>query len=411
MATQEKYPCYISIQDDVTGVSVELPSEKDGTMLLSTIASQFPGAIGLRFKSETGSLRGVRLSEDNVFDIPLDGWGSVDYQIVMPGRAVPTGTKRKMQDISIHNKAATMEEAEEEEEEEDEEELSPLEKMKKMTEAEILSDLIIMNVPYESNDADVKTHFETFGELDFCELKTGKEAPKHRGFGFIRYKTVDAVEKCLSATHVLHERKVDVCFPKDKSKDDGTPNKLFIGRLPKDITEPEMQEYFEKFGDLKECYIPSPFKGFGFVSFKKQSAAKKVLKSTHCLKGQYLNVGHPASNKKKDSNRDGGNNSGQWNTGFGGGFGGGGRGGGLNSGGGFGGRGGGFNGGGGFGGRGGGFNGGGGPGFGGMGGTMMDAMQAMFSGGGMAQRGGPRGANGFQNNRNFGGNNYGSNRR
>merc|ERR1719495_473654 len=182
-----------------------------------------------------------------------------------------------------------------------------------MTEPEILSDLLVMNIPYESKEPEIRKHFEGYGELDFCELKYDKN-DKHRGFGFIRYKTVEAVEKCLSGIHVLQERELDVCFPKDKSKDDGTPNKLFIGRLPKDLTEPEMQEYFEKFGELKECYIPQPFKGFGFVSYKKQSAARKVLKSTHVLKGQYLNVGHPVS-KKGDNNRgDRNNGNDQWNS-------------------------------------------------------------------------------------------------
>ena len=300
--TAEKYPCYISIQDEVTGVSVELPSEKNGTLLLSTIASQFPGTVGLRFKSAAGTWRGVRITEDKVFDIPLEGWGSVDYQVVMADRPAPTATKRKI--------PANTEFKEEDDDEEEEEELSPLEKMKKMTEPEILSDLLVKNIPYECKEADIKAHFETYGELDFCELKYDRDG-KHRGFGFIRFKTVEAVESCFSASHILHERELEVCYPKDKTKDDGTPNKLFIGRLPKELTEQEMQEYFEKFGDLRECYIPSPFKGFGFVSFKLQSAARKVLKSTHVLKGAYLNVGHPVS-KKGDNNRSGRNSD--WNS-------------------------------------------------------------------------------------------------
>ena len=44
------------------GEPVEVETEEDGTLLLSTVTAQFPGAIGLRFRNkETGGLRGVRV--------------------------------------------------------------------------------------------------------------------------------------------------------------------------------------------------------------------------------------------------------------------------------------------------------------------------------------------------------------
>jgi len=274
----ETYPCYVKI--GVEGEFVELPTEKDGTMLLTTVASQFPGAVGLRFKTESGSWRGVRLSED-VLDVPLEGWGESEYYVVMPEQRA---AKRKTTTIV-----------------EDEDE-SPLEKMSRMTEKEILSDLIVMNLPFESSDADLRTHFEQYGELDFCVIKYDKDN-KSRGFGFIRYKTVEAVKAVLEATHVLQDRELEVSFPKHNS--DGTTGKLFIGRLPKGITVEEIKEYFEKFGDVKDAYIPTPFRGFGFVTFKKTSIARSVLESTHVIKGQYLNLSPPAP--KKDYSKE--NNS------------------------------------------------------------------------------------------------------
>jgi len=305
MSISETYPCYIAIADPSSGVCVELPSENDGTLLLSTVSSQFPGTIGLRFKSESGAWRGLRVTEDSVFDIPIDGWRDVKYQIVHEDTPVPGGTTSTLKRKHIEHIAQD----EEEEEEEEEEDLSNLDRLKTMSEMEILSDMIVMNIAYEATEKDVREHFEQFGDLAHLELKYDSEK-KPRGFGFIRYTSVDSVEKCFKGKHILHERTMDITYPKDKSKDDGTPSKLFIGRVPKELTTEELQEYFEKFGELKECYIPEPHRGFAFVSFKRQAAAKKVLKQTHVLKGTYLNVGLPVQRKKEQrmDNDAGGSN-------------------------------------------------------------------------------------------------------
>lgn len=73
------YPCYIKVGDDEESDDcMELPTECDGTILLSTIQAQYPSAIGLKYRNESGGWRGMRLS-DNRLDPPLEGWGNNDY--------------------------------------------------------------------------------------------------------------------------------------------------------------------------------------------------------------------------------------------------------------------------------------------------------------------------------------------
>ena len=53
---------YIQICDNINnGAVIEIPSEKNGTLLLSSVAAQYPGSVGLKFKSETGAWRGCRV--------------------------------------------------------------------------------------------------------------------------------------------------------------------------------------------------------------------------------------------------------------------------------------------------------------------------------------------------------------
>lgn len=63
---------------------MEIPSEDDGTVLLSTVAAQFPGACGLRFRSPVSQcMRGVRLVE-GVLHAPENGWANVVYVVNYP---------------------------------------------------------------------------------------------------------------------------------------------------------------------------------------------------------------------------------------------------------------------------------------------------------------------------------------
>ncbi|CAG0896711.1 unnamed protein product [Cyprideis torosa] len=65
---------YVQVAEDEQEEAIEIPCEDDGTLLLSTVTAQFPGASGLKFKNpESRSYRAVRLVEGK-FHAPEDGW-------------------------------------------------------------------------------------------------------------------------------------------------------------------------------------------------------------------------------------------------------------------------------------------------------------------------------------------------
>ena len=75
---------YIQVAEDESEEPIELPTEDDGALLLSTLAAQFPGVSGLKYRApESRSMRGVRLLEGR-FQPPEDGWGNHVYICVFP---------------------------------------------------------------------------------------------------------------------------------------------------------------------------------------------------------------------------------------------------------------------------------------------------------------------------------------
>ena len=75
---------YIQVAEDETEEPIEIPSEDDGSLLLTTLGAQFPGACGMKYRNPaTGNFRGIRLSEGRLH--PPDGvWGHYIYIVVFP---------------------------------------------------------------------------------------------------------------------------------------------------------------------------------------------------------------------------------------------------------------------------------------------------------------------------------------
>ena len=60
---------------------VELPLESDDTLDMATVTSQFPGAIGLKYKADSGAWRALKV-KDSVVSNPAGTWSeSVKYVV------------------------------------------------------------------------------------------------------------------------------------------------------------------------------------------------------------------------------------------------------------------------------------------------------------------------------------------
>lgn len=75
---------YLSVVEQEGDEPVELPLNEDGTLSLSNLVAQFPGASGLKYRNpETGTFRGVRFQDDCFY--PTDGvWQNTQYIAVFP---------------------------------------------------------------------------------------------------------------------------------------------------------------------------------------------------------------------------------------------------------------------------------------------------------------------------------------
>ena len=65
---------------------------------------------------------------------------------------------------------------------------------------------------------------------------------------------------------------------------------MFIGRCTEDITAEDLEEYFSKFGEVTDVFIPKPFRAFAFVTFLHPEVAQSLCGEDHIVKGASLLV-------------------------------------------------------------------------------------------------------------------------
>ena len=71
--------------------------------------------------------------------------------------------------------------------------------------------------------------------------------------------------------------------------------KLFIRNLKFKTKKYDLEEYFSSFGDIEEVELPvtkvtGRSKGFAFVTFQDESAAKRALNHPHTFQGRELSL-------------------------------------------------------------------------------------------------------------------------
>lgn len=271
---------YIRVsEDEDDSNAVEIPCEMDGTLLLSTLVAQFPGACGLKYRHpDSKSVRGIRLSDGKLHPPSEVGWGKHLYICVFPKE-----NKRKMEDVSPENSAA---------------------KTKRLEKKLTCSDLICLGLPWKSTEESIKQYFEQFGEVVMVQLKKDKNGT-FKGFGFIRFATYASQMRALAQRHNIDGRWVDVRIPNSK---EGVvpqmPCKVFVGRCTEDMTADDLRDYFSKFGEVTDVFVPRPFRAFGFVTFLDPEVAQSLCGEDHVIKGASVSVSSAAPKIKSKSNQN-----------------------------------------------------------------------------------------------------------
>ncbi|KAJ9587326.1 hypothetical protein L9F63_019153, partial [Diploptera punctata] len=72
------------------------------------------------------------------------------------------------------------------------------------------------------------------------------------------------------------------------------PCKVFVGRCTEDMQSEDLREYFSKYGEVTDVFIPKPFRAFAFVTFLDPEIAQGLCGEDHIIKGVSVHVSNAA---------------------------------------------------------------------------------------------------------------------
>lgn len=261
---------FIKVAEEEGDEPIELPTEDgDTTLLLTTLSAQFPGACGLKYRNpETRAWRGVRLSDGRLFPPSDSGWGTHVYVSVLP-----KADKRKSDDHSENSSVAK----------------------NKRVDKNKCSDLIVLGLPWKTTEQELREYFEPFGEVLMAQVKKDIKTGQSKGFGFIRFASYDAQMRVLAQRHMIDGRWCDVKIPNSKEGNNPqVPCKVFVGRCTEDMNADDLRDYFSKFGEVTDVFIPKPFRAFAFVTFLDPDVAQSLCGEDHIVKGVSVHISNAA---------------------------------------------------------------------------------------------------------------------
>jgi len=130
-------------------------------------------------------------------------------------------------------------------------------------------------------------YFSKFGEVEDVDIKTDPNTGCSRGFGFLLYKSEEAIEQVVNnGPHNLDGKRID---PKKATKN----SKIFIGGIKPETTDDQIKEFFAEFGEIdqldrgRDKENPANGRPFAFMVMKKETAAGKITEQKwHQLDGK-----------------------------------------------------------------------------------------------------------------------------
>ncbi|KAG5684258.1 hypothetical protein PVAND_013494 [Polypedilum vanderplanki] len=291
-------PC-IMVCQEFGDEPIEIPIERDNTVLLTTVTSNFPNATGLKFRNPLNNcMRAVKI-ENNKFYPPMDdGWchNKIQYLCVFPKPSDENLAASPTPSSSL----------------EKDKELPTSQKSQSTTSGSSGAqpktvDLIVLNLSPNTTENELRQYFEEdFGPLLMVELKRDRKTGSSRRFAFIRFKNYkDQMRALGQIKHKIDGHHARLALPDFRDPSElYQENKCFIGRVNENIKPSDLKDFFSQFGDIVEVSYPKKFKGYAFITFADAEVARRVCGQDFIVKGYSLCVSkstHGTSNNNKNN--------------------------------------------------------------------------------------------------------------
>ncbi|CAA7395741.1 unnamed protein product [Spirodela intermedia] len=174
--------------------------------------------------------------------------------------------------------------------------------------------LVVLGIPWDVDTEGLREYMSKFGELDDCIVMKERSTGRSRGFGYVTFGSAEDAKKALESDHILGNRNLEVkiATPKEEMRSSASKKatRIFVARIPSSVTESMFQDYFAKYGEITDIYMPKDqasknHRGIGFITFESPDSVDTLMAESHELEGSTVVVDRatPKDEESRHSSR------------------------------------------------------------------------------------------------------------
>ncbi|XP_012713705.1 ELAV-like protein 1a isoform X4 [Fundulus heteroclitus] len=151
------------------------------------------------------------------------------------------------------------------------------------------TNLIVNYLPQSMTQDELRSLFNSIGEVESAKLVRDKMAGHSLGYGFVNYLNPSDAERAISTLNGLRlqSKTIKVSYARPSSDTIKDAN-LYISGLPRSMTQKDVEEMFSRFGHIINSRVlvdqsSGASRGVAFIRFDKRAEAEEAVKT---LNGQ-----------------------------------------------------------------------------------------------------------------------------
>ena len=179
-------------------------------------------------------------------------------------------------------------------------------------------DMILLGMKPSSTEAQVREYFKDKADVVMVQMKKSKD--NMTGYAFIKFSDKEVEKALRRQKHMIDGRECTLKIPDSRANQgERGDRKVYVSYHDETLTNDEMRQHFEQFGEVEDVFVPTPWRHFAFVTFTSAAVAQSLIGKEHNVRGVSLLMkkGQAPKGKRENEHSSGGGDRGGWGDSWG----------------------------------------------------------------------------------------------
>jgi len=240
---------WVPVANSELATVVEIETEEDGSLPLTSITHHFPDTKALKFHDANNnkSLIEVTLKEGSFLE-PAGGWGvhARYIAVINPNDAIKTGPKNE----EFESK-----------------------------------DMVLLRMKLDTSEAMVRNYFKDVEVLSVHLMQSRNCMTKH---AFIKFGDKEVAKVMSKKKHLING--VLCSLEENFFQAKGGDKKIYVNFHDESISSDDLLQHFQEYGDVEDVFIPKPWRHSAIVTYSSAAVAQSLVGQEHKIRGVSLHI-------------------------------------------------------------------------------------------------------------------------